>query len=385
LKRPTLVHFLSIITDDFLSIKASLTLKHVDWTPSFEGAPSPIQAIKLLAGSRYAIKIIGLDENKEEVFKKTYDSDAFGNFNLKIPLNERRRKIKILQLYEVRKRVGLDLHLGSYIPIEIKGAKKLVICDFDKTLVDTRYSTAKELYRSLTSPVEFFPTIEPSVKLIKDYIEEGYHPFILSASPHFYEDAIRDWLYKRDIYTAGIFLKDYREVFSIFEGALTPKDLKIQGLYKLNHLIDILLMAGLPDELALMGDNFESDPIIYATLSLLLEDRIPAWNLWKQLNQHEKFQLTKRQKSKILNKIYQLESAVENFKDNAEHNSERDFPPKIKIHIRKKAQESALELPRPFNVALAVMDLYDGPTRLTQPSEAKSIETDEKTLKNHDL
>lgn len=348
----------------------------MNWTPSFEGAKSPIQAIKLLAGSRFALKFIGLNEQKEEVFKKTYESDSFGNFNLKIPLNEKRRQIKILQLYEVKKREGLDLHLGSYIPIEIRGEKKLIICDFDKTLVDTRYSTAKELYRSLTSPVEFFPTIEPSVKLIKDYIDQGFHPFILSASPHFYEDAIRDWLYKRDIYTAGIFLKDYREVFSMFEGALTPKDLKIQGLYKLNQLIDILLMAGLPNELTLMGDNFESDPIIYATLSLLLEDRIPAWNLWKQLNQHEKFQLTKRQRSKILNKIYQLESAVENFKDDSKRQQNNAFPTKIKIHIRKKSDEKELVLPRPFNIAMGVIDLYAGPTRLTHPPSETTSQLD---------
>lgn len=362
MKRPSLVHFLSIITDDFLSVKASLTLKNVNWSPNLELPKSPIQAIRLLSGSRFAIKFIGLDEDRNEVFKKTYESDSFGNFNLRIPLNEKRRNIKILQLYEVQKRFGLDLHLGSYIPIEIKGTKKLIISDFDKTLVDTRYSTTKELYRSLTSPIDTFPTIEPSVELVKKYIADDFHPFILSASPHFYEDAIRDWLYKRDIYTAGIFLKDYREVFSIFEGALTPKDLKIQGLYKLNHLIDMLLMSGLPSELVLMGDNFESDPIIYATLALLLEDRIPAWNLWKQLYQHEKFQLTKRQRSKILNKIYQLESAVENFKVQSDN-----FPTKISIHIRKRSNEQEIQLPRPFNIVMDKINLYEGPTHLTHP------------------
>ena len=33
---------------------------------------------------------------KEEVFEKTYESDSFGNFNLKIPLNEKRKNIKLL-------------------------------------------------------------------------------------------------------------------------------------------------------------------------------------------------------------------------------------------------------------------------------------------------
>ena len=51
---------------------------------------------------------------------------------------------------------------------------------------------------------------------------------------------------------------------------------------------------------------------------------------------------------KILNKIYQLESAVENLKDEAGQSSDRNFPPKIKIHIRKKGEESELQLPRPL-------------------------------------
>ncbi|MGB0454754.1 MAG: phosphatase domain-containing protein [Bacteriovoracaceae bacterium] len=360
MKRPTLVNFLSILTEDFLSIRASITLTTRPKALS-DSPPSPIQAIKLLKGEAFAIKIIGLDQDRKEIFKKIYESDSFGNFLLKIPINESRKNIRVLQIYEVKKRDGLDLHLGSFLPIKIKSLSKIVISDFDKTLVDTRYSTTKELYKSLTSPIEVFPTIKESVELMLNFIAEGHHPFILSASPHFYEDAIRDWLYKREIFTAGIFLKDYREVFSLFQGQLTPKDLKIQGLYKLNHLLDILLMTGLPNELVLMGDNFESDPVIYSALSLLLQEKTPAWSLWKKMKQNEKFQLTKRQNAQVLNKIYQIESSIENIK--AQNGGQ--YNPKVQIYIRKKANEPSPNLPGIFYPGDSIVHLYDGKTSLS--------------------
>ena len=242
MKRPHLVHFLAIITDDSINIKASITMKEniiarkrdfdlTVLTPHF-----PIQALRLLNAYEFTLKIVGTTKDQHEIYKKSFESDSFGNFNFKIPLTEERSKIEILQLYEVKKRPGLELHLGTYIPLRIYSPKKIIICDFDKTLVDTKYSTTKEVYRSLTRPLQEFPTIISSVNILKIAIHQGYHPFILSASPHFYEDAMRDWLYKNNIFSAGIFLKDYRQFFSFLEGDLTAKDLKGQGLYKLNHL-----------------------------------------------------------------------------------------------------------------------------------------------------
>ena len=70
-------------------------------------------------------------------------------------------------------------------------------------------------------------------------------------------------MYQNKIFTAGIFLKDVRQVFSLWDGDLSPRDITHQGLYKLNQLLDIINMTDIPDELVLMGDNFESDPVIY--------------------------------------------------------------------------------------------------------------------------
>ncbi|WP_372654661.1 phosphatase domain-containing protein [Halobacteriovorax sp.] len=364
MKRPNLVHFLAIKTDDYISVKASCTMKEwrgpavVDlssFTPKF-----PIQDFRLLRSSQFRIRLIGLNEEKEQVFKKTYDSDHFGNFNFKIPLYGERKDITVFQAYELKKNKGLQVHLGSFIPIVIQGHKKLIICDFDKTLVDTKYSSTKEVYNSLTKPLSSFPTVTNSVELFTNYISDGYHPFILSASPHFYEDSMRDWLYQNKVFTAGIFLKDYRRVFSIIEGELTPKDLKIQGLYKLNHLLDILMMTGIPNELVLMGDNFESDPIIYLTLYKVLNKEIEPWKLWNSLKKDPSFQFNKKQNSQVLSKFYQLGSMI----------SAREEKCHVKIYIRKKANEKEVSINPVLKLDNNVIELYDGIPTHIKPSEA---------------
>jgi phosphatidate phosphatase APP1 len=374
MKRPTLVHFLAVKTDESLNVKASVTMKeNILSSQSPQGFAKevaqgivreiekelptprfPIQAYKLLSGSAFQIKLIGIDSEQKELFKKTYDSDSFGNLSFKIPLGQDIKEIKALQVYEVGKEPGLELHLGTFIPLVIGNPKKLIICDFDKTLVDTKYSTTSELYRSLTKPLEYFPTVTNSVDILKDYIAKGFHPFILSASPHFYEEAMRDWLYKNHIYTAGIFLKDYRQLFSLFELDLTPKDLKVQGLYKLNHLLDILLLTGIPHEMVLMGDNFESDPIIYLSLTALLKETQDPWQLWNFLHKLDAFQMNKKQNSILLNKIYQISNLLGAWKNKGESYTD------IKIFIRKKVLEDKIEAPENLQGLLKHLELYEG-------------------------
>ncbi len=362
MKRPQLVHFLALITDDSLNIKASITLKenviakNLDLdipTPTF-----PIQALRLLNAYQFTMKIVGLTKDQKEIYKKSFESDSFGNFNFKIPLTKEREQIEILQIYELRKRPGLELHLGTYIPLHIYSPKKIIICDFDKTLVDTKYSTTKEVYRSLTRPIDDNPTVTSSVNILHRYINKGHHPFILSASPHFYEDSIRDWLYKNNIFSAGIFLKDYRHFFSFLEGDLTTKDLKFQGLYKLNHLLDILLIAGIPDDLVLMGDNFESDPIIYLTLAKILTEDIDPWVIWNSIKEDDSFQLKKKQNSQFLNKIYQLDNLLT--RKRKEKNAKK---PNIKIYIRKRFKDDAIECSKDFQKQtnlIGLIEMYDG-------------------------
>lgn len=388
MKRPHLVHFLAIVTDDSINIKASITLKenlmaqNLDLdivTPKF-----PIQALRLLNAYQFTMKIIGVSKDQKEIYKKSFESDSFGNFNFKIPLTKEREEIEILQIYETKKRPGLELHLGTYIPLRIFSPKKIIICDFDKTLVDTKYSTTKEVYRSLTRSLEENPTVASSVEILHRYIRRGHHPFILSASPHFYEDAMRDWLYKNNIFSAGIFLKDYRHFFSFLDGELTTKDLKLQGLYKLNHLLDILLMTGIPDELVLMGDNFESDPAIYLTLTKILREDIDPWVIWNEIKEQDIFQLKKKQNSQFLNKIYQLDNLLTR-KRKESHGKKIG----IKIYIRKRFKNDVLIAPAHFEKQkkyLDMIEMYDGlyqdefQKMMEEAAQAKSVKGAESTI-----
>lgn len=360
MKRPQLVHFIAIKTDEHIAIRASLTMDNSQHQKSQEDSFTPrfpIQAFRLLNAYEFRIKIVGLDRNQNEVFKKSFDSDSFGAFYLKIPLNEQRQKIEVLQVFEVGKNPGLEWLVGTFIPMQITNPKKIIICDFDKTLVETKYSNTIEMYKSLTKPLYHFPTLENSLSIFKRYIDEGYHPFVLSASPHFYEEAMRDWLYQNGIFTAAIFLKDYRKIFSFFASELTPKDLKIQGLYKLNHLLDILIMTGIPTDLIMMGDNFESDPVIYHTLGRLLRGKEDSWSLWNELKETEIFRLNSTQNSHFLNKIYQISSHLKRKKEIMGYREEI----KIKILIRRKAESDTVKLPYQTDQNdFLKIQLYDG-------------------------
>jgi hypothetical protein len=284
----------------------------------------PIQSLGLLTSNVFRLKVIGLSADDQESTLRSYESDSFGNFNFKIPQPEN-GKVSKLRLYETKSHPGLDLLIGSFIPTKINLPKKILISDFDKTLVDTRYSTMKELYLSLRNPVSYFPIVQSSIDLLKKIIQEEYQPFVVSASPHFYENAIRDWLYQNQIFTGNIFLKDYRNIFSFFEGDLSTKDLKTQGFYKLNTITNILLMTGIPDELVLMGDGFESDTLIYLTLAAVMVGQYDPWTLWNQVKREESFKLTNQQHFRFLSKFYQLKNM-----------SEAHPRPKLKIYIRCK-------------------------------------------------
>ncbi|AUN98204.1 hypothetical protein DOM21_10205 [Bacteriovorax stolpii] len=387
MKRPHLVHFLAIVTDDSINIKASITMKENLMAQNLDfdivTKKLPIQALRLLNAYQFTMKIIGVSKDQREIYKKSFESDSFGNFNFKIPLTKEREEIEILQIYETKKRPGLELHLGTYIPLRIFSPKKLIICDFDKTLVDTKYSTTKEVYRSLTRSLEENPTVASSVEILHRYIRRGHHPFILSASPHFYEDAMRDWLYKNNIFSAGIFLKDYRHFFSFIDGELTTKDLKLQGLYKLNHLLDILLMTGIPDELVLMGDNFESDPTIYLTLTKILREDIDPWVIWNEIKEQDIFQLKKKQNSQFLNKIYQLDNLL-----TRKRKENRGKKISIKIYIRKRFKTDELQLSPIFEKQkkyLEMIEMYDGLyqdefQKMMEEAQAKSVKGAESTI-----
>ena len=303
MNRPFLASFSAIISKDQLSIRAIVNDSYQSFN---EVMRTPISFIKLLTSDNYRLRIRGFNANQTEILSREYDSDSFGNFELRIPAMIDLNSVQKISVYETSRISGLEIHLGSFYPIKIAEPSKILISDFDKTLVDTKYSTPSEMYYSLNRPLSYFPSVAPSITLLKDYIDLDFQPFILSASPHFYEKPIRDWLYQNDLFISNIFLKDYRHFFSLFEGRLSTKDFKKQGFYKLNQLIDILLMTGIPQDLVLVGDGFESDPFIYMVLKNLIEYKADPWKTWKTLKHHRLFSLTNKQDSYFLTKFYQL-------------------------------------------------------------------------------
>jgi phosphatidate phosphatase APP1 len=350
MKRPKLVHFTSIESDEYIHIRASMTysshgkfefLEELNQNLKEIVPTKPIQSLGLLSSNEFRLKVIGLTKEDQENTVRSFDSDSFGNFNFKIPQPEFSRAAK-LRLYETRSHPGLELLIGSFIPTKIATSKKIVITDLDKTLVDTRYSSLKELYLSLRNPVTYFPPVQSSIDLIQRLVKEDYQPFVVSASPHFYENAIRDWLYQHNIFTGNIFLKDYRSIFSFFEGDLSTKDLKSQGFYKLNSIVNILLMTGVPNDLVLVGDGFESDTIIYLTLAALLVGRYDPWTLWNLVKQEESFKLTNQQHARFLSKFYQLKNM-----------SDAQPKGKLKIYIRCKPHMLESLQQRTFNLDFA--------------------------------
>jgi hypothetical protein len=343
MRRPLITQSIIIKSIEFISFKLSLIMSDNDsMFEDLQGSSSPqlpIQSIRLLGSNIFQIRVIGLDKKRKIIFSQPFDSDGLGNFNFKIAVDEISNRIDLFQIFEIKQLPGIELYLGSQFMIDVTQSQKIIISDFDKTLVDTRYSNTKEVYRSLTSPLCDFPSLDNSIAILKNHIASNYHPFILSASPHFYRGALRDWLYQNQIYTAGIFLKDIRQLFSLTEGILAPKDFKVQGLFKMNHLLDILLMTGIPHKMTLIGDNFESDPLIYVSLLQLMQDRHDPWDVWNRLRQDASFKLTNRQNSHFLAKIYQLQNHLQSYKQ--EHNT----TPELTIYIRKKEEGDKLKLP----------------------------------------
>jgi hypothetical protein len=322
MKRPNLGHFLCVETSEHFAFKASLFLKSANPMARAEIASTPLglardpaKSLSMLRAYKASLKILALNENGEVLWQDHFSSDAYGHclwFKKKNTLSDPNMKVQAFTLFETGYRKGLELHLGSTYPWVIsERPTKVIICDFDKTLVETKYSTTKEMYLSLTSPLIDFPIVYGGLNILKHFTSEGFRPFILSASPHFYEVAIRDWLYQQEFYQTALFLKDYRQFYTWWgDGPLESKDIKYQGLYKLDQLITSVLMSSLPEELVLVGDQFESDPIIYALFHELYLQKVDAWTLWKTIESEPAFRLTIKQNSHLLNRLYYVENAL---------------------------------------------------------------------------
>tara|TARA_X000000950_G_scaffold221008_1_gene266204 strand:- start:921 stop:1874 length:954 start_codon:yes stop_codon:yes gene_type:complete len=310
---------------------------------------TPFTDIRFFKQNKFNIRIILINHRDQISKEKTAETDEFGHINLKISNNTQLEKIKTIKIYENSFRKGIDFFLGSFSPENLNAEKKVLITDFDKTLVDTKYSTIKEIFKSLTSPVSDFPNIDTSLEKVEKYIKDGHQPFILSSSPHFYENTIKEWLKKNHLEIKNIFLKDYRQFFSLSPTDLIFKDVKAHGVHKLAQLLNIILMTDLPREIILIGDNSESDPVIYSITKYILSNHFNPDEIWGLIRDLNSFKLNNTQSLKILNRLYLLKNLIDQKGRNTE----------VKIYIRKVPGVSSKSLPPFLSKTMNQIEFYD--------------------------
>ena len=98
-------------------------------------------------------------------------------------------------------------------------------------------------------------------------------------------------------------------------------------------------MTGLPEKLILMGDGYESDLLIYLSLTIILQKKMDPWNLWNRLRKEKAFKLNTFQNTRFLNKIYQLHTLI---------TMKKDYSPEVRIYIRYKDKLPKKTIPYPF-------------------------------------
>ena len=142
--RPKVISQNSICSGKVLSLKLSIAYVSVNQDGSKK--ITPISRLSLLQKNKFnlAIKIQTATESHERLIS----TDNFGTVYLKQKLKD--PKQIIYKAYAINQTQNIKFFLGKYEPSILDNDKNIIVSDFDKTLVDTKYSTIKELYHSLT-------------------------------------------------------------------------------------------------------------------------------------------------------------------------------------------------------------------------------------------
>lgn len=300
-----LVSFNCYTTRHTLKVRAHLKMQSREEVYD-QKALSPFRSLMQFKSSTIALKLEIFDSSKKLITNGDFTTDRFGNLNTTLSLPPKIAP-HLIKIYSLKPHYQF---LAEVSPERLGRHENIVICDFDKTLVETQYHSLKEIYDSLTNSLNRYPVVKKSVELFRDLLKKDYHPFIVSASPHFYELTIRQWLAEQNLPQCPITLKNFRDIFSRWYDRLTLKDLAIHGNYKLHAILDILLMTGIPKNLALIGDSSETDAEIYLIIKKILTSDAGAWALWQEVKDKKCFRLTPRQSSKILRKINLLHGKI---------------------------------------------------------------------------
>ena len=110
MKRPQLIRFMAIENREKISVQASVNYL----LRSQKEIPTPFESLPLLKSYRFEIKLVGLDIHHQVIFKKTYRSDRYGDFDIKI--NPPPSPIHSFQIFETSRLQGNGPPLGNPAP-----------------------------------------------------------------------------------------------------------------------------------------------------------------------------------------------------------------------------------------------------------------------------
>ena len=136
MERPFLSNFSAIIADKKLSIRAYITELEQQHESKVQSTKNiPIQSINLFSKNFFNIKICLLNHKSQILLEKEFQTDNYGKLDISIPKMINNQLIYSIKLYETGYYPGVEVYLGSFLPITIQNPKKIVISDFEKKWV----------------------------------------------------------------------------------------------------------------------------------------------------------------------------------------------------------------------------------------------------------
>ena len=168
----------------------------------------------------------------------------------------------------------------SYLSRDLRGQSvaQLVICDIDKTYLNTKFSTWRGLVRI---PFEWaidkrpIPGMVPLLRGLRRGLDTGHsaHPlFFVSGSPPELRGVIERRMVMDGVEVDGFLFKD--QIGCIKRGRV--KALTQQVAYKLYALSELWAGATKVDRVVMFGDDVEDDPFIFSIFRRVLLAEIEA-------------------------------------------------------------------------------------------------------------
>ena len=108
-------------------------------------------------------------------------------------------------------------------------------------------------------------------------------------------------------------------------------------------------MTDLPREIILIGDNSESDPVIYSITKYILSNHFNPDEIWGLIRDLNSFKLNNTQSLKILNRLYLLKNLID----------QKGRSTEVKIYIRKVPGVSNKSLPPFLSKTMNQIEFYD--------------------------